>query len=225
MPEVVANGLRHCYEITGEGATTIVWIHGIGGSHHYWDEILPEIPGFRHVSYDVRGMGDSEGSDGPVALEDWAADCASLMDELGIERAVIAGMSMGGAITMRFGIDFPEKVTALLLQSTSSRVGQAATDHWMAQADETEQGGNALLAAAQRSVAKYNMDEEIKKFDVPSLILVGDADQTTPVGGSVIMNRCIPNSELEIYPGAGHSLLNEEPKSVERAREWLQQFV
>ncbi|MBT5775524.1 MAG: alpha/beta fold hydrolase, partial [Dehalococcoidia bacterium] len=185
MPEVVANGLKHCYEITGEGATTIVWIHGIGGSHHYWDEVLPDFPGFRHLSYDVRGMGDSEGSEGPVSLEDWAADCASLMDELGIEQAIIGGTSMGGAITMRFGIDFPEKVKALLLLSTSSRVGQAATDHWMAQADDTEKGGNPLLAAAQRSVAKYNMDEAIKNFDVPALIVVGDADKTTPAGGSV----------------------------------------
>ncbi len=225
MPEVVANGLKHCYEITGEGATTIVWIHGIGGSHHYWDEVLPEFPGFRHLSYDVRGMGDSEGSAGPVVLEDWAADCASLMDELGIEQAIIGGTSMGGAITMRFGIDFPEKVKALLLLSTSSRVGQVATDHWMAQADETEKNGNTLLAAAQRSVAKYNMDEEIKNFDVPTLIVVGDADKTTPAGGSVIMSRCIPNSELEIYPGIGHSPLKEEPKSVVRVRDWLAQFA
>lgn len=225
MPEVVANGLKHCYEITGEGATTIVWIHGIGGSHHYWDEVLPEFPGFRHLTYDVRGMGQSEGSEGPVTLEDWAADCASLMDELGIEQAIIGGTSMGGAITMRFGIDFPEKVKALLLLSTSSRVGQAATDHWMAQADDTEKGGNPLLAAAQRSVAKYNMDEEIKNFDVPALIVVGDADKTTPAGGSVIMSRCIPNSELEIYPGIGHSPLKEEPKSVVRVRDWLAQFA
>lgn len=225
MPEVVANGLKHCYEITGEGATTIVWIHGIGGSHHYWDEVLPDFPGFRHLTYDVRGMGESEGSEGPVSLEDWAADCASLMDELGIEQAIIGGTSMGGAITMRFGIDFPAKVKALLLLSTSSRVGQAATDHWMAQADDTEKDGKPLLAAAQRSVAKYNMDEEIKNFDVPALIVVGDADKTTPAGGSVIMSRCIPNSELEIYPGIGHSPLKEEPKSVVRVRDWLQQFV
>lgn len=225
MPEVVANGIKHCYEVTGDGPTTIVWIHGIGGSHHYWDEVLPQFPGFKHISYDVRGMGDSEGTEGPVSLEDWAADCNGLLEALGVEEAIIAGTSMGGAITMRIGIDFPDKVKALLLLSTSSRVGQAATDHWMAQADNTESDGKPRLAAAQRAVAKYHMDEEIKAFNVPTLIVVGDADKTTPAGGSVIMSRCIPDSELEIYPGIGHSPLKEEPKSVERVRGWLAQFA
>lgn len=225
MPEVVVNGLKHCYEVTGEGATTILWIHGIGSSHHYWDDVLPAFPGFRHVSYDVRGMGQSEGSAGPVSLEDWASDAAGLMTELGLERAIVAGHSMGGAITMRLGIDHPEKVAGFLLMSTSSRVGQVATDRWMAQADETEKNGNLFLAAAQRAVAKYEMDEEIKRFNVPTLIVVGDADQTTPVGGSVIMSRCIPDSELEIYAGIGHSVLKEEPRALERVRVWLEQFA
>ena len=225
MPEVVANGIKQCYEVTGDGPTTIVWIHGIGSSHHYWDEVLPQFPGFKHISFDVRGMGESEGTDGPVSLETWAADCNALLDEIGVEQAIIAGSSMGGAITMRFGIDFREKVKALLLLSTSSRVGPAAADHWMAQADETEAGGKPRLAAAQRAVGKYHMDEEIKAFNVPTLIIVGDADTTTPAGGSVIMSRCIPNAELEIYPGIGHGPLKEEPKAVELVRGWLAQFA
>jgi pimeloyl-ACP methyl ester carboxylesterase len=225
MPEVVANGIKQCYEINGEGRTTIVWIHGIGGSHHYWDDILPSFPGFRHISYDVRGMGDSEGTDGPASLETWAADCNALLEELGVEQAIVAGTSMGGAITQRVAIDYPGRVNALLLLSTSSRVGQAATDNWMAQADRTEAEGKPRLAAAQRAVAAYNMDEELKSVAVPTLIIVGDADKTTPAGGSVIISRCIANSELEIYPGIGHGPLKEEPKAVERVRDWLQQFA
>jgi pimeloyl-ACP methyl ester carboxylesterase len=224
MPEVVANGIKLRYEIAGEGPT-IFWIHGIGNSHHYWDELLPTFPGFRHVSYDVRGMGESEGTDGPVSLELWAADANALMDELGIDHAIVAGHSMGGAITQRIGIDYPSKVRAMMLLSTSSRVGPAATENWMAQADRTEADGNPRLAAAQRAVASYHMDEEIKAFTWPTLVLVGDQDATTPAGGSVIISRCIPNSELEIYPGIGHSVLKEEPKAVERARSWLQQFL
>jgi len=224
MPEVVANGIKLRYEITGDGPTTIFWIHGIGNSHHYWDELLPLFPGFRHISVDVRGMGESEGTDGPVSLETWAADCNALLDGLGVTQAVIAGHSMGGAITQRLAIDYPAKVKGLLLLSTSSRVGPAATENWMAQAERTEAGGQPRLAAAQRAVAKYHMDEEIKAFTVPTLILVCDADKTTPAGGSVIMSRCIPNAELEIYPGIGHSVLKEEPQAVERASAWLQQF-
>jgi pimeloyl-ACP methyl ester carboxylesterase len=224
MPTVVANGIRQHYELTGEGDTTFAWIHGIGGSLESWRRHLSSFPGFRHLTYDVRGMGQSEGTDGPVSLELWAQDLAALMDALGIERAVVGGTSMGGAIAQRFGIDFPEKTLGLLLLSTSSRVGKAAEEGWMSRADQTEREGKPRLAAAQRAVAAYHMDEGLAGIDVPALVLCGDQDQTTPPGGSVIISRCIPGAELEIYPGAGHSLFNEEPKAVERVRDWLARF-
>ena len=153
MPQVVANGIKLCYEITGDGPTTVVWTHGIGSSHHYWDGALPEFSGFRHVSYDVRGMGESEGTDGAVSLELWAADLNALLEEIGVDRAIFAGHSMGGAITQRFAIDYPQKVQGLLLLSTSSRVGPAASEFWLGQADQTEADGKPRLAAAQRAVA------------------------------------------------------------------------
>lgn len=224
MPVIEANGIEQCYDITGEGDTTIVWIHGIGSSHNTWEDVLPNVPGFRHLAYCVRGMGDSARPAGPYSLELWAQDCAALLDALGIEQAVIAGHSMGGAIAQRVGIDFPQKMKGLFLLATSSRVGAAAEANWMKRADEIEAGGNPSLASANRAVAKYNMDEEIKGVHAPTLILVGDKDPTTPAGGSVIMSRCIEDSELEIYPGIGHMPLREEPKSVARLNGWLAQF-
>ncbi|MCC6237826.1 MAG: alpha/beta hydrolase [Dehalococcoidia bacterium] len=223
MPTIHANGIEQCYEFTGDGAQTIVWIHGIGSNHNTWNDVLPQIPGFRHLAYCVRGHGDSEKAAGPYNLELWAADCAALLDALGIEQAIVAGHSMGGAIAQRVAIDFPQKTKALFLLSTSSRVGVAAEAGWMKRADELEPT-NPSLAASNRAVAKYNMDEEIKGVHVPTLIIVGDSDSTTPAGGSVIMSRCIEDAELEIYPGIGHMPLREEPKSVARLNAWLAGF-
>jgi 3-oxoadipate enol-lactonase len=224
MPKIRANGIEQHYEFTGDGDTTVVWIHGVGASLAYWREDLPKFPGFRHLSYDVRGMGESEGTDGPVSIELWAQDLAALLDALEVERAVVIGHSMGGVITQRFGIDFPEKALGLLLMSTSSRVNEVAREGWLKRAQQTEERGNPRLAAAQRAVAEYNMDEELKQVRVPALALVGDNDPTTPPGGSVIISRCIPGAELEIYEGIGHSPLHEEPKAVERVNRWLEQF-
>ena len=224
MPVAEANGIKHRYQFTGEGDRTMVWIHGIGGSLDYWEELLPQFPGFRHLSYDVRGMGESEGTDGPIALSDWASDLSLLLTALDIETAIIAGHSMGGVIAQRFSIDHPEQVEALLLVSTSSRVGPAAEEFWLKQAEETESGGGLRLAAAQRAVASYNMDEQLVAVSVPTLIIVGDADTRTPPGGSVILSRLIEGSELEIYPGIGHNSLREEPKAVQRVDGWLSQF-
>ena len=224
MPETEANGINHRYEFTGEGDRTVVWIHGIGGSLDYWAELLPQFPGFRHLSYDVRGMGQSQGSDGPVTLETWATDLSLLLAALDVDRAIIAGTSMGGVIAQRFAIDHPRQTDALLLLSTSSRVGPAAEEHWLKQADETEARGKPRLAAAQRAVASYNMDAELPAVGVPTLIIVGDADETTPAGGSVILSRLIAGSELEIYPGVGHNALPESPEAVQRVDGWLAQF-
>lgn len=224
MPVTTANGIEINYELTGDGDHTIAWTHGIGSSLEYWQDDLPHFPEFRHLTYDVRGMGRSERVEGPVSLELWAQDLAALLAALEIPRVIAAGSSMGGAITQRFGIDFPELTEGLLILSTSSRVGPAAEETWMKRAAETERT-DPCLAAAQRAVASYNMDEELKGIRVPALVLCGDQDQTTPPGGSVIISRCIPDAELEIYEGVGHAPFHEEPRSIERAREWLAQFL
>ncbi len=223
MPSVQANGIEHCYEFTGEGPNTIVWIHGIGSNHDTWNDVLPGVPGFRHLAYCVRGMGDSAKPAGPYDLELWAADCAALLDALGVDQAIVAGHSMGGAIAQRVAIDYPHKLKGLFLLATSSRVGAAAEASWMKRADELE-ATSPPMAAANRAVARYNMDEEIKGIQVPTLIVVGDKDPTTPAGGSVIISRCIEDAELEIYPGIGHMPLREEPKSVQRLNAWLDAF-
>ena len=220
MPAIQVDGRTMRYELTGEGSRAVVWTHGIGSTLDTWREHLPHLPGFRHLTYDVRGFGESEGHGGPVTLADWARDLNGLMDALGIETAIVAGHSMGGAISQRFVIDYPDRAEALLLLSTSSRVGPAATANWMRLADEVE-GSNPFLAAARRAVAVYNMDEELKRFRKPTLILVGDSDPTTPAGGSVILHRLIPGSELEIYPGIGHSIFKEEPQAIARAAAWM----
>ncbi|MQC17529.1 MAG: alpha/beta hydrolase [Chloroflexi bacterium] len=220
MATIDVNGRSVHYEFTGEGPRTVVWTHGIGSSLETWREHLPEIPGYRHLTYSVRGMGQSQGIDGPVRLEDWATDLAGLMDALGIPSAVVAGHSMGGAISQRFVIDYPEKVEALLLLSTSSRVGPALESAWLRQADEIE-ATNPHLAAARRAVSKYNMDEALKAVNVPTLILVGGEDPQTPPGGSVIMSRLITGAQLQIFPGIGHGIFKEEPKAVVASREWL----
>lgn len=224
MPSITANGIAQHYELTGDGPRTIVWIHGIGSSLDAWASITPQFPEFRHLTYDVRGMGKSGHEEGPVSLATWARDLDVLLEALGIPRAIVAGHSMGGAIAQRFTIDFPERVEGLLLFATSSRVGGALAAGWLQRAADLEVAGDRAMAEANRAVAAYRMDEGLKRIVAPTLILVGDADTQTPPGGSVIMSRCIPHAELEIYPGIGHSIYQDEPKSVERARRWLMQF-
>lgn len=224
MPFVTANGISHHYEFSGEAARTIVFVHGIGSSLGTWATTTPQFAGFRHLTYDVRGMGESGSEDGPVSLSTWAKDLDALMEALNIPKAIVVGHSMGGAIAQRFTLDHPSRVEGLLLFATSSRVGGPLAAGWLKRADEFEAAGNMPMAETNRAVAHYRMDEGLKSIVAPTLILVGGADPQTPPGGSVIMSRCIPNAELEIFPGIGHSIYKDEPKSIDRANRWLQQF-
>ncbi|RJQ11847.1 MAG: alpha/beta fold hydrolase [Dehalococcoidia bacterium] len=225
MPFITANGISQHYELTGDGKQAVVWIHGIGSRLETWATTTPQFPGFRHLTYDVRGMGESGHEDGPVSLTTWARDLDALMEALGIPRAVVVGHSMGGAIAQRFTVDFPHRVDGLLLFATSSRVGGALAAGWLKRATEFEAEGNLPMAETNRAVAAYRMDEGLKRITAPTLILVGGDDPQTPPGGSVIISRCIPNAELEIFPGIGHSIYKDEPKSVDRAKRWLTRFL
>src|SRR4051794_9210770 len=81
----------------------------------------------RVVLYDLRGHGGSPlGADADGSLAQLGADLIHVLDDAGVERAVIAGFSLGGTIAMRAAIDAPERVSALALIGTSSRVNTAA---------------------------------------------------------------------------------------------------
>ena len=163
MPVTNANGINQHYELTGNGNQTVVWIHGIGGSLNYWTEDLPKFSNFQHLTYDVRGMGETEGTSDSVSLEIWAKDLSELLKALDINNAIIAGSSMGGAIAQRFAIDNPDQTAALLLLSTSSRVGAAATDHWRAQADETEKKGDKFYRISAKQLDSGMFEVKVKK--------------------------------------------------------------
>ena len=66
-------------------------------------------------------------------------------------------------------------------------------------------------AAAARAMIRYNLTAKLGKISCPTLVIVGEKDISVGVGGSVIINRHIPNSKLTILPEAGHIIMQEKP--------------
>jgi len=72
----------------------------------------------------------------------------------------------------------------------------------------------AVYAQIARAVAFYNFTGELEQVRIPTLVMVGDQDAMTPPGGSVIISRRIPDAELQILPGLGHGLDQQDPQQV-----------
>jgi 3-oxoadipate enol-lactonase len=77
---------------------------------------------YRIITWDERGFGDTEWDGEPFTYWDSAADCLGLLDHLGLDRAVVGGMSQGGFLTLRAALSAPERVRALIL--LDSQAGQ-----------------------------------------------------------------------------------------------------
>jgi len=137
------DGVELYYELAGSpGARTIAMTHGIGGNADTWQAVAEGLGDqYQVLSWDVRGHARSGRPESGYTIAQFAADLAALLDHLNIPDAVIMGSSMGGTITQRFILDFPDKTAAAVIMSTSSEVNDAGRQRWEAQADFIEQNG------------------------------------------------------------------------------------
>jgi pimeloyl-ACP methyl ester carboxylesterase len=119
MPKAQSNGIELYYEIHGAGQP-LVLISGLGYPLWQWHKMVPFLAEhFQVITFDNRGVGQSDKPTGPYTAQMLAADTAGLLDALGIEKAIIAGHSMGGFVAQAMALDFPQKVAKLILCSTN----------------------------------------------------------------------------------------------------------
>ncbi len=116
MSEFEFKGIRFHYQIVGKGFP-LVLNHGLGGDLTHPREIFDEVPGFQTLYWDCRGHGETDPVGPPegFSFAQFSQDLNALVSHLGIEKAVVGGISMGAALSTRFALDFPKKVLALLV--------------------------------------------------------------------------------------------------------------
>src|SRR5690242_10024091 len=101
------------YEVTGASdARTVVLTHGAGGTHASWFQQVPALAaaGYRVVTWDSRGFGNSTCASGTLGADTAAGDVARILDEIGVERVDLVGQSMGGWWVSAFTIAHPDRV-------------------------------------------------------------------------------------------------------------------
>jgi 3-oxoadipate enol-lactonase len=121
MPFVSANGQELYYEDTGGDGPPLVCSHGFLMDHRMFAPQVDELADvYRIITWDERGFGRTRHDGQPFTYWDSARDVFALLDHLGIERAVLVGMSQGGYLSLRAALLQPDRVRALALIDTQA---------------------------------------------------------------------------------------------------------
>jgi 3-oxoadipate enol-lactonase len=140
------NGAVTHYEDAGaRDGRAIVFSNSLGTDFRIWNELAGHLPsGLRVIRYDKRGHGLSEATPGPYAMKTLAEDLAALLDHLGVTRAAVVGLSVGGMIAQGLAALRPDLVSALVLMDTAHRIG--TVEGWNGRIDTVRKGGMAAVA-------------------------------------------------------------------------------
>ncbi|WP_018259684.1 bifunctional 3-oxoadipate enol-lactonase/4-carboxymuconolactone decarboxylase PcaDC [Methylobacterium sp. WSM2598] len=148
MPLIEANGTRLHYELSGpSGAPVVAFSNSLGTAMAMWDPLVPHLRGrYRVLRYDTRGHGASPARDAPIAVEDLADDLLGLLDALGIGRAHVVGLSLGGMTGQALAMRAPERVLSLTLMATAAEM--PSEQSWNERAATVRAEGTAAIVDA-----------------------------------------------------------------------------
>ena len=146
MSFATINGIVMHYEDSGSvSLPTIAFSNSLGTDFRIWDGVVRILkPEFRLVRYDKRGHGLTEAPPAPYAMDDHVADFAGLLDHLGVEDALVVGLSVGGMIAQALAAGRPDLTQAVVLCDTAHKIGSA--ELWNGRIAAVESDGLAAIA-------------------------------------------------------------------------------
>ncbi|HJR46149.1 MAG TPA: alpha/beta fold hydrolase [Actinomycetota bacterium] len=121
MPELAADGTKINYTDSGGSGTPVLLLHAFPLSAAMWEPQVESLGDrFRFIAPDLSGFGTSDVPDEGYSMERWAGEVRALLDELGLDKVVLAGLSMGGYLAFECLRRFPERFSALVLADTKA---------------------------------------------------------------------------------------------------------
>lgn len=239
MTTELLNGVELDYTDGGSGPAVLL-THGYAATGDMWRPQRPALePRHRLVTWDIRGHGSTESPADPGLYSHAHAvgDMRALLDHLGIERAVIGGLSLGGYLSLQFWLTYPEMVRALVLCDTGpgyrsdesrekwNRMASRQAERLEERGLEALRGGSEVLQAQHRSgeglalaargilaQADARVIDGLPEIDVPTLVVVGSEDEPY-LGPSGYMAKKIPGARYEVIEGAGHAANIDRPEA------------
>lgn len=135
------------YHLVDGSGDAVVLINSLGATLDMWaPQVGPLTERFKVVRFDTRGHGGTNAEPGDWTVGDLADDVADLLDGVGIERAHVVGISLGGAIAMTTALRHADRVDRLVLMSTAPKLG--TIESWHERARTVKEEGCEVLADA-----------------------------------------------------------------------------
>lgn len=227
---------------------TVLLLHSLGADLRVWDPQAAALARTHQVIRpDLRGHGLTEAPTGEYTMERLAQDALDLLDALGVRRAHVCGVSIGGRIAMAMAAAEPARIASLILCDTALEF--RPPEVWQQRMDAVAQGGMAAIADAvmERWVVDRSLPSskalrrmllrtdpmgyagcaaalrDTRASDVagrigcPATVVVGDKDASTPPSAARAVQDAIAGSELVTIAGAAHIPTFECEADVTRA--------
>ncbi len=230
----------------GDGAETVMLTHGAGGNHAVWFQQLPLLTdaGYRVVTWDTRGFGNSTFRSGVHGTDAAVADMRAVLDATGTERVHLVGQSMGGWWVVAFTLAERERVLSLTLCNTVGGLWTDALDaHFRSQKVAIDDViGRHPALGPNTDPARAFLYEELNTFhsppmadvivalvttrvahadldacNVPTLVITGSEDALFPAQLTLDTARRLRDAQTVEIAGAGHSAYFEDPDSFTTA--------
>lgn len=188
----IAPGRTTHYDVTGpDDAPVVLLIAGLGAPRRFWEpNIAAFARAFRVVTIDNRDVGENEPETAPYSMGDMADDAVHLLKALGIDRAHVVGISMGGFISQHLAIRHPEVVDRLVLVGTGPAAGAALGNplpppteaDWIADpAERTRLRSRNNVAPGYYDTRLEELEAQAERYRGNGITLDGYARQTAAI--------------------------------------------